>query len=375
MKKILYIENEATSKATSFYKAALEASKIMGWEFHLAYNCLDYSKETIDELEKSMGLHFHQIDFVRNPIHPGNICAYRQLKKLVDETFDIIHCNTPIGGVLGRLVAKRSKIHPVVYEAHGFHFYKGGPLKNWLMYYPVEKIFAHLTDSIITINKEDYTFALNHMHPRNKVYYVPGVGIELAEWHGGNHHIREALGFQQNDFLFLVVGRLEKNKNCGMIIDAFSQIKNQSVKLLFCGDGKDRQMLEDMAESKAVKDRVFFLGNRKDMADIYHMVDCFVLASFREGLSRSVMEAMACGLPCIISDIRGNRDLVDEKGGFLFNPYNVVDLRQKMELIYYSNNLRIEMKKHNLYKIKEFCFEKVVDELTKIYMEQFASED
>ena len=366
--KILYIENEATIRAISFYKAALEASKLMGWEFHLAYHCLDYSEEGKRELENDLGLVFHQIDFERNPLHPGNTRAYHQLKNLLEERFDIIHCNTPIGGVLGRIVASEKGIRPVIYQAHGFHFYKGAPLKNWLLYYSVEKLLAKKTDAIITINQDDYQIAKKRLHPRSKVYYVPGVGIELGKWESSKN-VRADCGLEDDDFVILAVGRLEKNKNCEMMIDAVRQIRDERVKLVFCGDGEDRQALQEKCQD--LGNRVKFLGNRNDMPNIYHMADCFVLASFREGLSRSIMEAMACGLPCIVSNIRGNRDLVDPEGGFLFDPRNTGELTESVKALLRSDDLRAKMRIHNLEKIRQFGFDRVVKELTKVYEEQF----
>lgn len=362
MKKILYIENEATVNASSFYKAALDASKGMGWEFHLAYHCLDYSEEAMGDLAKALGFTFHQIEFRRNPLHPGNLVAYKQLCKLVEqECFDIIHCNTPVGGVLGRLVANQKGISPVIYQAHGFHFYQGAPLQNWLLYYPAEKILARKTDAIITINREDYEFSKRHLHPLT--YYVPGVGIEPDQWEKHNI-IRHNFGLA-DDFVVLVVGRLEKNKNCGMVIEAVRKV--EKARLVFCGDGEERLRLEKKTHDLGMQDRVIFLGNRKDMSDIYHMADCFVLASFREGLSRSIMEAMACGLPCIVSDIRGNRDLIDSQGGFLFNPTDVDALAGNIKSLMDSRELQRKMCAHNREKITEFSYQTVVASLTGIY--------
>ena len=367
MKKLLFIENVATSSATNFYRAALEACKSLGWEFHLAYNCTDYSEEAINELEKDLGLSFHQIDFHRNPLHPGNIKAYGQLCDLVEkEKYDLIHCNTPTGGVLGRIVASKYRVKPVIYQVHGFHFYKGAPFLNWAIYYPIEKIFARFTDVIITINKDDYIFAQNHIHPRSRILYVPGVGIELNKWES-RREIRQEIGLSDDDFVILVVGRLEKNKDCKTVIKAVSKIKEDKMKLVFCGDGEDREMLQRTAKKMGVYERTYFLGNRADMSDIYHMSDVYVLASLREGLSRSIMEAMVCGLPCVVTNIRGNRDLIDYKGGGLFNPKDSNSLMEKIKELFNSNQLRIRAKTYNQDKIRQFSLDKVIKEIIQIY--------
>lgn len=363
MKSILFISNISPG-VSSFSYSSIVAAKKKNMIFHMAANYSQSSAQKLLKDEQENNVTIHQVDIERSPYSLKNYRAYKQLVKLIkDENIDYIHCNTPIGGVIGRLLNKYVK--KVIYEAHGFHFYKGAPLKNWLMYYPVEKILARKTNAVITINKEDYEFAKKHLS--SKIYYVPGVGIELEQW-GEYKDIRAELGLKDDDFVALVVGRLEKNKNCGTVIEAVKKVSE--VKLVFCGDGEDREILEEQA--KDLGDRVIFLGNRSDMSDIYHMADCFILASYREGLSRSIMEAMACGLPCIVSDIRGNRDLIDKD--LLFNPTDVNALAEKVERLSESEELRNKLKVCNLKRIKDFSFNRVVDELSKIYEEVYELE-
>ena len=374
-KKMLYIENVATANASSFYRAALEAAHICGYEFHLAYNCIDYSESKIINIERELGLSFHQIDFVRNPFHPSNKHAAKQLKTLIEnEHFDFIHCNTPIGGVVGRLVAKQCGVTPVIYQAHGFHFYSGSPMINWLLYCPVEKVLAHITDTIITINKEDYVFAQRHLHPRkrNNIYYVPGVGIDLSLFSSpqcNRQIMRESLKLTDNDIAFLVVGRLEKNKNVGTLIEAISKVKDNRVKLILCGDGELHQNLMEMTDKLGVRGQVCFLGNRKDMADIYHAVDGFAMASYREGLSRSLMEAMAAQLPCVVSKIRGNVDLIDDNGGFLCLPTNSDAFAKAIKQLAYDSDIRKKMGLYNSNIIKDFSLDAVTKCLINVYKE------
>lgn len=363
MENLLFVSN-ISYKINAFSKAAIAASKREKFGFHYAANWSSASLDQIASDESEYGLKIHNVNISRSPFSTSNRKALEQVKKIItDEHIDYIHCNTPVGGVIGRLLNKNVK--KVIYEVHGFHFYKGAPLKNWLLYYPVEKLLAKNTDAIITINRDDYEFAKKHL--KSQIYYVPGVGIELEQW-SQYKDIREELGLRNKDFVILVVGRLEKNKNCGTVIDAVKKVPD--VKLVFCGDGEDRSILEEQA--KEIKDRVIFLGNRSDMSDIYHIADCFVLASYREGLSRSIMEAMACGLPCIVTDIRGNRDLIDKE--YLFEPTDVDGLAEKIEGISQSEALRNKIKACNLEKIKGFSFDKVVDELSVIYKEVYELE-
>lgn len=371
--KFLYIENIVKIDHTSFYTAGLKAAQLLGWEVHVAFNCVDYKKEKMDRLQEEMDFTFHQIDFVRNPLHPGNIKAYSQLNKVFNtEHFDFIHCNTPVGGVLGRIIATRKKVKNIIYEAHGFHFYQGAPLINWLVFYPAELFLAHLTDVILTINQEDYVFAKKHLHSRRGIRYVPGVGIELNSdnMQKSAKQNRKQFGLDENDFVLLVVGRLEKNKNCKITLDALRQLNNKRVKIMFCGDGEDQEMLSQMAEQYKIKDQVIFLGYRSDMTNIYPVADCFILASFREGLSRSIMEAMSFGLPCVVSKIRGNVDLIDEQGGFLFDPYDAGALAKCIENLINSEEMQKSMSAYNLKKIRGFSLDLVINKLCKIYTEQ-----
>ena len=156
MKKLLYITNISIG-VSSFSVAAVRAAEELGVEFHLAGNFDGTTKESLRKNEKEYGVKLHQIDFIRTPYDLRNIKAYKQLVQLIKrEKFDAIHCNTPTGGVLGRLAGKKCKVRKIIYQAHGFHFYKGAPKKNWLIYYPIEKWLAKYTDALITINNEDY---------------------------------------------------------------------------------------------------------------------------------------------------------------------------------------------------------------------------
>lgn len=365
--KILFISNIIGKGVGAFAKASIEAAHELGMEYHMAANFNNSTSEQMKKDENQFGIKLHHIDFERNPLNSKNRTAFKQLDELIKkEHFDIIHCNTPIGGIAGRIIGRKNGVRRVIYQAHGFHFYKGAPAKNWLLYYPAEKALARITDAIITINREDFCFAEKHLHPLFKTFYVPGVGIELEQWES-HKDIREELGFKNKDFVIIVVGRLEKNKNCGVIINAVEHLHDKDIKLVFCGDGEDYQLLNRMA--KGISNQVFFLGNRTDMSDLYHLADCFVMASYREGLSRSIMEAMACGLPCIVSDIRGNRDLIDLEGGVLFNPDDMIGLAERIKELKESCELREKMSAHNLEKIRNFSFEKVVEDLTRIYNE------
>lgn len=373
--KLLYILNIA-NKVNNFSYTSMLAAQDLGFEFHIAGNWSYESDEERMVDEERYGIKIHQIDFVRAPYHPGNIKAYKQLKALAQkEQYDVIHCNTPIGGVLGRIIGKQLKIKSVIYQAHGFHFYKGAPKVNWIIYYPIEKWLAKHTDALITINKEDFELANSKfkLRGKGKIYYIHGVGIDTDFYtpNGEIHKdLRKESGLSDNDFAVISVGRLEPNKNTETLIKAISALENGNVKLILCGDGEQREYLERLSAELGLENQVIFLGNVANMQKVYRAVDVLASASFREGLSRTVMEAMASGLPCVISKIRGNTDLIEDgKGGFLCDPTDFKAYSEAITVISQDATLRDSMKNENLKRIKEFNIPTVVSETKKIYGE------
>ncbi len=256
-----------------------------------------------------------------------NFRAYRQTRKLIKENcYNLIHNHSPIGGLLSRIAARdiRKRGTKVIYTAHGFHFFKGAPKMNWLIFYPVEKLSSRWTDVLITITHEDYALAQEKMKAK-KVVYVPGVGIDTSAFMPDETaskvrtQKRAELDIKDSDIVLLSVGEL--NKNHEVIIRAMAKLANRNVHYVIAGRGILKNYIEKLAEDLGVKEQLHLLGFRTDVKDLFKTADVFVHPSFREGLSVAVMEAMASSLPIICSKIRGNTDLIDNgRGGFLFNP-------------------------------------------------------
>ncbi len=315
--KALYVATVVKTHIMEFHIPYLKMLKEMGWETAVAARN-DY-EDTKDCIIPYCD-HYFDIPFERNPIKPGNIKAYRMLKKIINEgKYDIIHCHTPVGAMLARLAAQddRKKGTKVIYTAHGFHFYKGAPLVNWLTYYPVEKWLAPKTDVLITINKEDYERAKKKLHA-GQIEYIPGVGIDTKRFSsriGNRQEKRAELGLKGSDFVLLSVGELIPRKNHTVVLDALSDIKSKnqldSIQYLICGRGELDKKLKEKALKLNIADHVKFLGYRKDVNEICTISDLFVFPSIQEGLPVALMEAMSSGLPVICSDIRGNTDLVE----------------------------------------------------------------
>jgi len=378
LQKVLFISN-LSKGVSSFSMASIHATNSLNVEFYLAANFDGASQTKLLSDESEYGVHLCQIDFARSPYTRKNITAYKQLVKLIkDEKIDCIHCNTPVGGLLGRLAGKKCGVKKVIYQAHGFHFYKGAPKKNWLLYYPIEKWLAHYTDALITINQEDYEIAKSKFILRNngKVYYVPGVGIDLKQYNFDNltddrTKLRAEIGLSEDATVCISMGDLIPRKNYGVAISAIGQLKEKYPQLhyVICGIGPELENLKKLANECGVEDRIHFLGFRSDIKDLLKASDVFLFTSLQEGLPRSTMEAMASGLPIVCSRIRGNTDLIDEgKGGVLFDPKNSNECANGLDKLLSSDINAISA--NNLDRINDFS----LDTVTRIIKEIYRSE-
>lgn len=329
--------------------------------------CHIVENRPISEELIQLGCAVYDIPFSRSPLSKDNIDAYRQLKLLVrNGSYDIVHCHTPNASVCVRLACRRLRKEGlrVFYTAHGFHFYKGAPLKNWLLYYPAEWLCAHWTDTLITINKEDYALAQKRMRAQ-QVVYVPGVGIDykkLARTGVDRVAKRKELGIPENAMLLLSVGELNENKNHETVIRA---IAGMDVYYIIAGNGERKEYLEKVAVDVGMTGRVELLGYRTDVKELYEVSDVFVFPSYREGLSASLMEAMAMGLPVVCSKIRGNVDLIDENGGVLFSPKSLEDCRSAVKSVFTSDMHRLG--RYNSNKIREFGIGTLLVQMKQTY--------
>lgn len=343
----------------------------MGYEVHYASNFKEPSYGNDNSRLEGTGIITHQVDFVRSPYKIENWKIYYQLKDLMRrECFDLIHCHTPMGGVMARLAAHRTKTKPVIYTAHGFHFFKGAPLKNWLLYYPIEKFLSRYTDQLICINKEDYQRAKRKFHAK-KVTLIPGVGIDVEKIQTlivDKKKKRKELGIPLDKFVILSVGEMTKNKNHALLLRTMAEMKGQEVCCLICGKGEEEQNLKKMAADLKIEKEIVFLGFRTDIYNIYHVADAFVFPSLREGMPVALMEAMASGLPVICSDIRGNSDLIQNtKGGILLKGHEPEEYSSAIKDLIEDENKRIRMGNYNQQEIKKFEYAKVTKIMERVY--------
>lgn len=349
-----------------------------GYQVDVACNMKQGSTITIEKIEsmkqelEMMGVKIYHIPIPRKITAVGEIIeSFNFTRKLINEReYALIHCHSPIGGMICRLAnrcSKRYRNSKVIYTAHGFHFFKGAPKRNWLLFYPVELACAYFTDILITINQEDYALAQKKFK-HTKVVYVPGVGVDTKKFRSNlpkKNNLRQSLEIDNNDILLVSVGELSTRKNHEVVIRALAQIENNSLKYVICGLGSLQDYLEKLVSDLQIESQVFFLGYRSDIADILNISNIYVFPSLQEGLPVALMEAMACGKAVVCSSIRGNTDLIDEKGGALFDPENSDScMRAIKDLL---NRDLTEMGKYNRKKVEGFSREKVEDCMRKIY--------
>ena len=368
MKKALLISNIET-KFSNFIVPPAQVLTNLGYEVHACANISNFKENK----EKYNYIKMHHIDFERNPLNLKNIRAYKQLLKLMEEEeFDLVHCNTPIGGVLGRICAKKLSISKVIYTAHGFHFYKGAPVINNVIYKNVERFLARYTDILVTINKEDYEAAKKFKLRKNgQVYLVHGVGINSSIFQINDFDrlkYRKKFGINLNNIVLIAIGELNKNKNFDIIIKAISLVRDKNIHLLICGTGKEKERLVKLVKKYNLIDNIHFLGFRSDIPQLLLSSDILVQASYREGLPRSIMEAMAVGLPCVVSNIRGNSDLIkDNKGGFLNRVDSPKEFAKSIFVLINNPSLRNRMGEFNKQFVKQFDTTNVKNKLLEIY--------
>lgn len=369
--KMLYVTTIARERFGGFIRSSIQAAKNVGIEYHVVANESGVDQVVKDEECERIKVHHHHIDIQRSPFaFIKNKKAYHQLLKLMNEEhFDMIHCNTPMGGVLGRLAARKAGIKEIIYQVHGFHFWKGAPLKNWLLYYPIEKILAHYTDLLITINQEDYAFAQKKLKAK-EIIYIPGVGVDTSRFTSisaeRKAQLRKEFGIPDDAVVMLSVGELNKNKNHQLAIKALGKLKRQDVYYVICGEGELQAKLQELADERGVGARLKLVGFRSDVQDFYGMADLFVFTSFREGIPAVVMEAMSSRIPVVASRIRGVVDMLPGSK-LLFDPQNEDDLAQRITLAIEDESLKQKEIERNAGNLKPFLFESVVVQYEKVY--------
>ena len=360
------------SHICQFHKPLVAMLHEHGCEVHVAArnNLAEKNGLKLDFVEKVF-----DVPFQRSPFSPKNLGAYKQLKKIIDEGgYDVIHCNTPVGGVLGRLAARKSRKHgtKVFYTAHGFHFYKGAPKKNWLIWYPVEKFMCRYTDKLITITQEDYDLA-SAKFP-TQVERIHGVGANSAKYRKLSEteclQLRHELGYADDTRLLLCTGELLPNKNQITAIRAMKVLieRKSKAKLLLAGNGPTFPELQAEVAALELQDCVEFLGYRTDLERYANIADVIVSCSYREGLPMNIVEGMLLGKPVVASYNRGHRELiVQDMTGYMVPPTDANAFAEKISILLDDSALADRMGHAGFEKAHLYADTNVRQELQAVY--------
>ena len=359
------------SHICQFHKPLVEMLHEHGCEVHVAArdNLAEKNGLKLDFVEKVF-----DVPFARSPKSLDNIKAYKQLKKIIDEGhYDVIHCNTPMGGIVTRLAARgtRKRGTKVYYTAHGFHFYTGAPKKNWMIYYPIEKIFAnYFTDKLITITEEDYKLASDRFNCI--VERIHGVGVDEKRYYPVNEaekkSLRLRMGYGKNQKLILCIGELLPNKNQKMAIQMMSVLVRSypNAILLVAGNGSEKESLEALTETLELTKNVKFLGYVTNLQDYQHIVDIDISCSKREGLPLNIVESMLSGTPVVASINRGHRELIqDGVNGFIVS--DIEEMVEKIAMLFLDKEKSAEIKNSSIESAIHYSSFYVKKELERVY--------
>ena len=362
-KKVLYVAT-VDSHIINFHLPYLRLLKNKGYEVHV---CTGENGE-IPYCDKK-----YTISITRSPYKLGNVKAISKLKKIISENYyEIIHCHTPMGGVVTRIAAKkaRNKGTRVLYTAHGFHFFRGAPVLNWLIYYPIEKWLSKYTDTLITINEEDYNLAKRKFRA-NKVEIINGIGVAEEKFNlkmskDEKHNMREALGLKDEDFVMIYVARIDKNKNHIMIINAMEKLTkvNKNIHLLIVGPDELNGLNQKIVKEKNIEN-IHFLGFRKDIEVLIKCADVGISTSKREGLPLNLIEELYSGIPVIALDNRGHREIVkNDVNGYII--HNEDELIQKI-IATTNKEIYDKITINSKETVKKFLLTNVKKDMERIY--------
>lgn len=368
MKKKILFTASVPLHFRAFHLPYLKWFQQQGYETHVACN----GYEELPYVDK-----LWEVPFKRAPFSLGNIAAYKELKKIIDsENYVLAHCHTPMASVLTRLASGTARKNgmKLLYTAHGFHFYKGASVINWLLFYPIETLLSKYTDAIICINLEDFDLIRFKGNKNCEYFLIPGIGVNNTRFFKASEteksEIRKKNNYQNNDFLLIYAAEYINRKNHRFIINAVkeNQDKLDGIKVLFAGKGILEEKLKSLVKQYDLHNHIHFLGFRKDIHEIYKMADVGISSSKQEGLAINLVEVMMSGLPAITSNVRGHKEVVDHAiNGYLFDPKNIADFISQILTLKSNPNLYQKMAENALKKSAKFDLENSLKEMVKIY--------
>jgi glycosyltransferase involved in cell wall biosynthesis len=309
----------------------------LGWQVDGMAQSITTDSDCVSECDRVW-----DVQWSRNPLDPRNlVVAVPRIKEVIAQgNYDLVHVHTPVAAFVTRYALKNIKAKQqlqVIYTAHGFHFHQGGnPLKN-AIFLNLEKLAGAWTDYLITINREDEAAAKQHrLLPTERIFYTPGIGLDINDYDPNQlseteiRAVRQELGLTPQDFLLLCVAEFTSNKRHHDQLEALHKLNRPEIHLAFAGDGTIRQELEELTRKLGLEQQVHFLGFRRDIPILIRASTATLLTSGREGLPRSIMEALCLATPVIGTNIRGTKDLLADNCGLLVEVGDINGLAQAM---------------------------------------------
>ncbi len=370
MKKVLYVAS-IYGHFTAFH---LPYIQMLQDHFHCrVFAAASCTRALAKTALKECGVACVDIPFHRSPFHPRNFQALYRLRSLIrTQGFDLIHTHTSTASFVCRLAAQMEGMTNVLYTVHGFHFTSNAPrLKRWF-YYWLESIASRWTSGVIVINDEDHQNALAMGYPPDRTHQIHGIGVEEPNppsKEGFDESIKLSWGIPSQALVVVCIGYFRKDKNHRFLLRTWKEIQalHEDTYLVLVGDGRLRPRLERMCAVMGLQ-RVVFTGRQTDVGPFLYASDLVVSASLREGLSRSIMEAMATGKPVVATDIRGHRDLVRHgETGFLVPPGDQQGMTDSISTLLSDPDLRIRFGIHGSQEIKAYGLERTRAEMEAVY--------
>ncbi|WP_411843771.1 glycosyltransferase family 4 protein [Salinicoccus sp. HZC-1] len=326
-----------------------EKTKKAGYEVHIITSEGPYKKQL-----ESQGYIVHNVDIERKIKPMSNLKSVLNIMKILKQIRpEILHVHTPIASVLARIAGKLAKVSNIIYTAHGFYFHDDMPKKKYKLFFGIEKFMGkYFTDFIFTQSKEDYDLAVNNkFRPEDRMLWISnGVDLEY-EFNFKNFQnlleMKQKLDFKDSDFIVTFVGRLVEEKGILDLLKASEEL-SENIKIVVVGEFPEKERdatINEKIEEFSNRENVIFTGQIDNINEYLFISDVFCLPSYREGMPRSIIEAMAMKNAIIATNIRGSREeVLDGVSGFLVDIKREDLIRDKIIQLYNNQDLLESMK-------------------------------
>jgi glycosyltransferase involved in cell wall biosynthesis len=369
----MLITTAVPSTLKSFLLPYARHYRALGWRVDAACNGCPACGPCVEAFDQ-----VHQVPWTRRPLDPVNfVGAPRVLRRLVRENrYDLVHTHDPIAAFVTRLALRRrrrSEHFEVVYTAHGFHFYRGASLARNLVFRTAESMASRWTDYLVVINHEDLDAARRFPIDRERVVYMPGIGVDIDRYDASQvtqaavDAVRAELGLGPEQHLLLMIAEFTPRKRHADAVEALARSRRDDVVLAFAGEGPLLGSVQAQAARLGVSDRIRWLGYRDDVPVLLRASIGLMLPSELEGLPRCIMEASALERPAIASRIRGTTELVNDHTGILFAVGDVEALAQAIDRLAGNPDEARAMGIRSREAVLAFDLRRVVEEHDALY--------